>query len=185
MNQKGFTLIELLATIVILSIVMGIASVGVTSYIKTSKAKSEKIYVEKVSNLIDDYIDLKGSGLSKTTNHYTFKKCDPSRCEDVEATELESIYLNDLITANLVLKEDMINPKNKENCLDDEKNPEVKIYKDSDYVYYYYVDLSGNNTSCDISKENSLINSLPDNLIKALINEGVAIPDKLKEKVGE
>lgn len=65
MNRKGFTLIELLATIVILGIVGGIATYGVINTINTSKLKSEKIFVDKLSNLIDDYLDLYSSELTK------------------------------------------------------------------------------------------------------------------------
>ena len=58
LNSKGFTLVELLATIVILAIISGIATYGVIGAINKSKAKSEQIFVDKLSNLIDDYLDL-------------------------------------------------------------------------------------------------------------------------------
>ena len=68
MNKKGFTLIELLATIVLLTVIGGIAITGVISIINTSKLKSEKVFVDKISNLIDDYLDLYAKDLSETSN---------------------------------------------------------------------------------------------------------------------
>ena len=58
MNRHGFTLVEMLATIVILSIVLGIASYGIINVIKSSQKKSEKIFVERVGGLVDDYVGL-------------------------------------------------------------------------------------------------------------------------------
>ena len=75
MGNKGFTLIEMLAVVLILSIIMGIATNGVISYINTSKIKSEKIFVDKIANYIDSYIVLYGSSMNTIGNEYTFKKC--------------------------------------------------------------------------------------------------------------
>lgn len=178
MNNKGFTLIELLATLVILSLVMGIASAGVTSYIKTSKNKSEKVFVEKLSSSIEAYINLNGSNLPKIDNTtYSFLKCRTSTCNTDEnsytatAYQVTSIYLTDLISAKIIDEAKVINPSNKEKCLSNGKNPEIKVYKDSDYVYYYYVDLSETNTSCDISKENGIIDTRPQKLKEAIEGE--------------
>lgn len=141
MNRKGFTLIELLATIIIIAIIGGIATTGIISVINTSKLKSEKIFVDKLANLIDDYLAL-----------------NP---QTIGANETYSINISDLIEAKLVAKEDLINPKNKEQCFATE-DPEIKLYKDSNYVYYYYVDLSGSNTDCNISDENAIIDTFTD-----------------------
>ena len=170
MNRKGFTLIELLAVIAILGLISGIATYGVISTINNSRLKSEKIFIDKVSNLIDDYLDL-NPPKKKGNTTYTFVKCVNESCSEsysVTATNMfkednTSIYLNDLITEGIINSDDLVNPKNKEDCLDG-VNPEIYVYKDSDYVYYYYVDLSGSNTSCDITPENGIINTLPDNL---------------------
>ena len=52
-----------------------------------------------------------------------------------------------------------------------EVEKEIKVYKDSDYVYYYYVDLSETNTSCDISEENGIIDTRPQKLKEAIEGE--------------
>lgn len=159
MNNKGFTLVELLATIVILGLIMGIASVGVTSAIRSSKLRSEGIFVEKVGRLIDDYVGLYGSSL-EIKRTFWLSKCDD--CDEmVQVYELESISLRDLVDKKLVDESSMVNPGNKKRCLDGTNGPEVRIFKDEDYVSYYYVDLSGDATSCDISEENGTLNTLP------------------------
>lgn len=169
MNNKGFTLVEVLAVVVILALVMGIGYSGITSTINSSKNKSETIFVEKLSSAIDEYIDLNGSKLGETTSVYSFKKCYLSNCDDEDAYEVNAVLLNgitinDLVVEKLLNEEDIVNPSNKKNCLDG-KDPSIKIFRDDDYVYYYYVDLSGDNTSCDISDDNGIINTLPSSLL--------------------
>lgn len=167
MNRKGFTLVELLGVIVVLSIVLSIASAGVISIINNSKNRSEKIFVDKIKGLIDDYIAIKGSSLQSDGTPQEFKKCQNSDCSksiEKEATKLQSIHLRDLVTESLIEENQLINPSNKKKCLENGKNPEIEIYKDTDYVYYYYVDLRDNNTSCEIKNENAIINTLPDDL---------------------
>lgn len=171
MNKKGFTIIELLATIIILAIVSGIATTGVLSAINTSKLKSEKVFVNKLSNLIDDYLDLVPP-TQKNGPTYTFNKCKDAYCTEtysVTASQMlksdgTQITISDLISAGVVTQNDLINPKNKKQCFNTSANPEIVIYKDSDYVYHYYVDLSDTNTNCEITAENAIIDTLPDNL---------------------
>lgn len=174
MNRKGFTLIELLATIVIIGLIGGIATYGVVNTINTSKLKSEKIFIDKLSNLIDDYLDLYSNELTTTTNTHTFRKCRVSNCTEynndnsylVTATKLTSINISNLIDKGIITYQELKNPKNKLECFDTSNNPEIKIYKDTDYVYHYYVDLSNN--KCDITEENKIINNLPDTLKSTL-----------------
>lgn len=170
MGRKGFTLVELLATIVIMSLVLGIASYSVVGIINTSKEKSEKIFVDKIGIAIEQYIALEGSKLKKDNNNYIFNKCKTSSCNDIKAVQVTELFngseyvkLNVLIEKNFFEDNKLINPVNKKNCLDG-KYPNIRIFRDSDYVYYYYVDLSGSNTSCEISSENGIINTLPDGL---------------------
>ena len=184
MNNKGFTLIELLATIALLAIVGGIATVGVISAINNSKLKSEKIFVDKISNLIDEYLILNKPTYEVTNSKKEFEKCSRADdCYTVTATQIkksneESIYLKDLVDANIIEEDQLVNPKNKEKCFIT-ANPEIVIYKDEDYVYHYYVDLSNNN-DCDINYENSLIDNMPENLVQALNKQN--LPEILKKK---
>lgn len=163
MNRKGFTLVELLAVIVILGLIMGIASVGVVSAIRSSRLNSEKVFVRKLENAIDDYLDLKGSTLIANGDSGVFKKSG----KDVSYQKMASISFSDLENEGILKLDEAINPGNKKKCFD-EKDPTIDVYKDGDYVYYYYVDLSGENTSCEIHEENGVIHNLPDSLREKL-----------------
>ena len=197
MNRKGFTLIELLATILILGIVGGIATYGVINTINTSKLKSEKMFVDKLSNLIDDYLDLYSKELTPTNETVKFGKCKVDECSEedyyfdddvvenskayqVTATKMTSIHISNLVDKKMITYEELKNPKNKQQCFGtifgDTYNPEIVIYKDEEFVYHYYFDLSDNRTNCDITYENALIDNMPKNLIENLKNQGVTLP---------
>lgn len=165
-NNKGFTLIELLATIVILSLVMGIAGVGVVNTINNSRDRSEKLFVQKLSKAIDDYIDLYGSTLTNVGTSYTFSKKNNIGNSTYDATifqvknkDKSDVYILDLVSKGLI-DSNVVNPRNKLVCFDSGHNPVIKVYKDSDYVYYYSVDLSSSN--CEISSDNNIIDTLPE-----------------------
>ena len=85
--------------------------------------------------------------------------------------ELNDIELKDLADASnpyrTIKEEDIINPKNKKKCLNGDK-PTTKLFKDSEYVYYYYMDLSGDNTACDIENEHSIVTNIPENVCKVI-----------------
>ena len=76
----------------------------------------------------------------------------------------------------------IINPKNNLNCLENLSDvPNVLLYKDEDSVYYYYVDLRGSKTACDISEEDGLITNIPKKLCASLT--GFSWDDGKKECV--
>lgn len=174
MNNKGYTLVELLATVVILGIIMGIATYGVIGVINNSKEKSEKVFVENLENVIKSYINE-----ARFTNNWetsdlgkTFFKCrrvnetDESCYSEDDKREVSlykitnSVKLGDLQAEKYIKGGKIINPKNKEECLKNSKNPEILLYKDSDSVYYYYVDLRGDNTSCSVDDGNAIISNM-------------------------
>ena len=165
-NNKGFTLIELLATLVILSLVLGISVYGVMGVINNSKSRGEKLFVESLGKAIDGYISLKGTSLRQSGSAYTFDKKNNIGNSTygvslylLKKSDEGSIYILDLVNEGLVDQAKLINPKNKKQCFDTSHNPEVNIYQDSDYVYYYYVDLESN--LCDLESEHLVINTLP------------------------
>lgn len=186
MGEKGFTLVELIAVVVLITVVLGIAGYSVFGIINNSKKKSEGLFVQEIDKAISEYIGLYGGSLVKGTTKYTFNSCRFSSCPAIEELETEGIDKDDYyevvdayevfynssfenVRLSFLMEEDffdsdkLINPVNKKNCLD-EKDLAIRIFKDSNYVYYYYVDLSGDNTSCEISDENGIIDTLPDNL---------------------
>lgn len=172
MNEKGFTLIELLVTIVIISLIGGLIAYQSINVVDKYQLNTEQIFVTRLSSSISDYLDLTlpNQPIGQT---YTFIKCSDTTCAtNYSATATKvikadggSISIADLVSNNIISESDLVNPKNKENCFTG-ANPEITIYKDSDYVYYYYVDLTGENTDCDITPENAIINTLPENLQK-------------------
>lgn len=175
MNNKGFTLIELLATIVILSLVLGISVSSVTGAIKQSRVRSERLFVEKLGKSIDDYIDLNGTKWHQVGDGYLFSKKNNIGnstyevvCYLLKKSDGESIKIMDLVHEGLIDDAKFINPKNKKKCFDEDYNPEIKVYKDSDYVYYYSVNLSSN--QCDLSEDVLQINTLPD-AVKSQVGE--------------
>lgn len=168
MNNKGFTLVEMLAVVVILAVIMGIATNGVIGYINTSKEKSEKIFVNKLATSIESYLSLKGGSLSKVESGVrgNFIKNNGRGTEkDVGFYEIRSFSLIEIVSENLVDQDSLINPKNKQKCFNN-GYPSVRVFKDSDFVYYYYVDLSSN--SCSIERNNWIVNNIPSSLCDTL-----------------
>lgn len=202
MNNKGFTLVEVLAVVVLLSIIMGIATLGVTNTINNSRLKSEEIFVDKIDSLIEDYIDyvnLNKGGFSIDSNQdsMSFDKCYGygSRGQCKEETTINAylmkkkdgynITLNDLVEANLINEGDLINPRTKKLCgsdgLEDLSNTIIYLFKDDDAVYYYFVDLED---SCEVEKRENedgsynyvnIINILPDSLIESNSEQLISI----------
>lgn len=179
MDNKGFTLVELLATVVILGLVMGIAASGVGSAINNSKRKSEEIFIGKFKDAIIEYLDLNGMRMSVIENDkYKFNKCIQNNCYDettgeyipntfyeVSVDVLNNVNVSELINTKILAKSSIVNPKNKKECFGGVyPDPDIKVFRDSDFVYYFYVDLSGSNTTCEISNENAIISTLPDAL---------------------
>lgn len=168
MNNKGFTLIELLATVVILSLVLGIAAHGVMGAINNSKTRGEELFVTQLSKTIDGYVEEYGSSLQVVGSTYTFSKKNNlgNSTYSVEANQVKnggrSIYVLDLVNGGFIDEKKLINPKNKKGCFNQQNNPEIKIYRDSDFVYYYSVDLSNN--LCEIEQEHIKISTLPSEL---------------------
>lgn len=54
-NNKGFTLVELIATIVVLTLVIGIASYSITAIINNAKEKDYELLVENIKNGVEEY----------------------------------------------------------------------------------------------------------------------------------
>ena len=199
MNNKGFTLVEMLAVVVILGIILGIATTSVLSAIETSKEESEKVFVDKIETAVESYINLKGMGMVRKSGGsiYSFDKCkkfkddkaDSEECaEDAtigsSAFELEGFDLEEItkdsvdeygnvVGTKFVDEEAMVNPRNKEKCLKNSGNPVVRVFKDEDMVYYYYVDLSS--LDCDIAPENQIITNIPEKLCTSINTEGVGL----------
>ena len=184
MNNRGFTLVEMLATVVILGIVMGIATYGVIGVINSSKEKSEDVFVSKLENVIQTYISDNRFNWGNGANVGKFNKCrrvqDDGECylDEAVLTNFYKVIINNNSSEDNMfplseLADDkymqggkIINPKNKLDCLSNDKDIDVLLYKDDDSVYYYYADLS--NLSCDISDDNKIITNISKNMCNVL-----------------
>lgn len=134
MNRKGFTLIELLGVIIVLAIVLLVAVPSISNAYKNSKLKSEEIFVERLSDVIDSYVKLNSSSISFSSYGTATKEGE----EDIVNIYKGNITVNDIIYDNLLRETDYVNAGNKEAICNIEA--QVEVYRDSDYVYCYKVD---------------------------------------------
>ena len=147
MNRKGFTLIELLAVIVLLGIVLIFTVPNVIDTYKNSKLKTEKVFVDKLSDVIDGHIKLNSDEI-EFTEEIEGKKCLKYTYEDDKEICISdktytvkinkgTIPISKIIEGKLISESDYINAGNKDvKC---NINAEIEVYKDSDYVYCHKV----------------------------------------------
>lgn len=156
MNRKGFTLVELLATIIILSIVVGITVVGISINMEKTKKKTEEVFIESIRDAMSVYLSSPDKNLSFSGPRCgTIKKTTTGEVDVYKTT----ITFNDVISGYHQLEQsDLINPKDNSTC-QQASNIEVNIYRDSDYVYYYKINKADFGCNLDISE--STIDNLP------------------------
>lgn len=141
MNRKGFTLIELIAVIVVLGIILVIAAPNISNAYKNSKLKSEEIFVDRLSEVIDSYVKLNSDEISFTKYLDDATKVGQEGNVIVYKGKIEdngntrNIVIQDIINDKLISQEDYVNAGNKDvSC---SPNAQIEIYRDSDYVYCY------------------------------------------------
>ena len=134
MNRKGFTLIELLGVIIVLAIVLLLAVPSISNAYKNSKLKSEEIFVERLSDVIDSYVKLNSSSISFTSDGEATKEGETGTVNIYK----ETIKVQNIIDDNLLRESDYVNAGNKDKKC--EPNAQIEVYRDSDYVYCYKVD---------------------------------------------
>lgn len=153
LNRKGFTLVEVISVVVILGILVVISFPIVTGLFESSEERSEKIFVEEVSRIIDGYVSLEGIQLQ-----YIYagekEKCDndddSNSCYEVNVYKNQgSITFQNIINSGLMVENDLINPNDKVLC---NVNNTIEIYRDSEYVYCYKakLDCVGSDDEFDI-----------------------------------
>jgi len=180
MNNKGFTLVEVLAVIVILAVLGGIATYGVINAIKVSKDKAEDAFLNQIGKQIEMYIDLnsftksgeeipfskkRGEKRDSETNSYIYYSEDTA-WEFQEGGK--RLTLGDLVSEGYIDKNEIENPNNNKEC---NINNEIIIFRDTDSVYYYYVDFNDDGSEEDCVVNGKIINTLPKELICVLPNE--------------
>lgn len=136
MNRKGFTMIELLAVIVVLGIVLVITFPNMTDVFKSSKLKSEEAFVERISQSIDSYVTLNSSNITFDKQTGPFEKVLGTATQTVDVYK-ETITINTIINNNIISEKDYKNPGNENVACN--KNAEIEVYRDSDYVYCHKI----------------------------------------------
>lgn len=147
MNRKGFTLIELLGVIIVLAIVLAIAVPSISNAYKNSKLKSEEIFVERLSDVIDSYVKLNSSNISFTSYGEATKEGETGTVDIYigKKENNQNITIGDIINDNLLRKSDYVNAGNKDYIDPETKikgcntSAPIEVYRDSDYVYCYKV----------------------------------------------
>ena len=136
MNKKGFTLVELLATILVLSIIVGIVLISTTGGIGRAKDKTEDIFVKTITDAVDIYLD--SDGRNKPFDSVPICSVDKAHKTGVKIYRSTSnLTINDVINSSYhpIAESDMHNPANKDksnyNC---NTNATLNIYRDEDYV---------------------------------------------------
>ena len=161
MNRKGFTLIELLAVIVVLGLVLLISVPIISDAYTKSKIKSEEVFVDRLTQAIDSYVKLNSDTMSFS--------CESDRCEGRKTEngkEYDITYQKGVITINDIIKDGILTQKDFVNAGNNNKDSnnnkdttcnnyaKVEVYKDSDFVYCYKMEIDSLNCLTDAYKKN-------------------------------
>ena len=133
-NRKGFTLIELIAVIVILSIILIVAVPNLIETYKQSKLKSEGMFVKQLTKSIESYVSLNGSNLEYT---YFAEAKKSLTVEDTDKSYTVKISKSTIKIQDIIEESEYRNPGNKDKKCD--KEAEIEVYRDSDYVYCFKI----------------------------------------------
>ena len=158
-KKNGFTLVELLATIVVLSIVVGITVVGVNAAFKNAKQKSEDVFVKTLEDALDIYIDTDAKDLSfGTSSVCTIKKThgNVKLYRNSGSLTFEKVIGS---SYSQLLASEVVNPAKKE--VPCKTNGPLSIYKDQDGVYYYKITRSSFECLTSNNSDRKYITNLP------------------------
>ena len=161
MNNKGFTLIELLATIIVLSIIAGIAFGIINADFGKAKESVEEVFVDTIRDALNVYLDSDAKSLTFTN------VCSNKISKKIGEATVESavVTMDDVINSSFhpISKSDLVNPAYEEVNCNEPANINITIYRDSDYVYYYSVSKSSFNCLKNIGGDyDEVISNLPE-----------------------
>lgn len=152
MNRKGFTLIELLAVIVVLGLVVLISVPIISDAYTKSKIKSEEVFVDRLTQAIDSYVKLNSDTINFNESGKGTKTVDKEKTYNI-TYQMGTITINDIINDGILTQKDFVNAGNKDVACKPEI-AEVEVYKDSDFVYCYKMEINSLNCLTDAYKEN-------------------------------
>lgn len=163
MNRKGFTLIELLAVIVVLGLVLLISVPIISDAYTKSKIKSEEVFVDRLTQAIDSYVKLNSDTMSfscKSDNKCVGRKTVNEKDTYTITYQMGIITINDIINDGILTQKDFVNAGNNNKDSNNNKDAkcnndaEVEVYKDSDFVYCYKMEIDSLNCLTDAYKKN-------------------------------
>lgn len=152
MNRKGFTLIEVIAVIVLLGIVIAISAPSIISVYDDSKLKSEEIFVDRLSEGIDNYVKFSVGDLSGFTSSGVKNKCQydsgTDACDSTYSVEVweTTSSISNVIAGGFISAEKYKNAGNNSATCNEEAP--VEIYKDSDGVFCFKVKKDNDSLGC-------------------------------------
>ncbi len=166
-------------------------------------SNTDKKIVNDIDKKISDYLEIYGSSFSVYENNVSFMKCPPDKSK-CSKKDMEQIYINyvgihkdedgkdsyEIKLSNLVtvgmLDTSEIKGANGKRCFEDiykEVDPIIYVFQAHNKTYYYYVDLSGDNSKCNFSNDVGVISNLPVELVKELVKQKVDIPKVLADSI--
>lgn len=161
LKNNGFTLIELLGCIVILSLLLVIVYPSLRGSTDDANNKNEEIFMKRLESVIESYISFNASSINFTKTANTFTKAGSA--EPILIYASKNIKLQKLVTDKLI-SDPIINPSNKNKPCNLNNNNFV-VYKDSDYVYCFYMKMLDNDC---ITGSNKIINTCSRELSTAM-----------------
>ena len=157
MNRKGLTLIELLAVIVVLGLVLLISVPIISDAYTKSKIKSEEVFVDRLTQAIDSYVKLNSDTMSfscKSDNKCVGRKTVNEKDTYNITYQMGTITINDIIKDGILTQKDFVNAGNNNKDVKCNNDAEVEVYKDSDFVYCYKMEIDSLNCLTDAYKKN-------------------------------
>lgn len=162
MNNKGFTLVELLATLVILSIVVGITVASVIGFFNNAKEGTEDVFVGTIKDAMDMY-------LSSDAKNLSFSTVCSNKVSKIhgEVTVYKTVIsFQKVIDSKYkpITQNDLVNPANNDVLCENASNILVHIYRDDDYVYYYSINKEDFNC-LNVGGSDLVISNLPEGYV--------------------
>jgi len=151
MNRKGFTLIELLAVIVVLGLVLLISVPIISDAYTKSKIKSEEVFVDRLTQAIDSYVKLNSDTINFNENGTGTKTVNEKDTYNI-TYQMGTIDIQKIIDDGILTQKDFVNAGNKDATCN--TTAEVEVYKDSDFVYCYKMEIDSLNCLTDAYKKN-------------------------------
>ena len=160
MNRKGFTMIELLATLLILSVVIGITVYSLSSIFSKTKEKTEDVFLGTIKDSLDIYLT---SSNAKSLNfNITCSNVLKKTYGDVSVYKAVTTF-QAVIDSEYkpITQDELFNPAREDLTCNNAYNIPIEIYRDSNYVYYYSV--SKDSLGCLTSS--GVISNLPEGFV--------------------